>query len=324
MEQGLIHALLLDGQGGVKHLNASQVEQWNPNHGELWLHMDYSAYDSKEWLFHGSDIDVTVADVLLSSESRPRFNMIDGGVILAWRGINPKLEEIEDSEDLVALRLWKDEGRLISTRHRHFHAVAEVVALLEKGKGPHSLGELLVLLADKTTNAISEHIDELEDKMSELEELVIDEGNMSLRTNISGLRRQVIALRRYFAPQKEALARFSAERLIWLADDDRMELREVVDRITRGVEDLEALRERAAVAQEELQNKISEELNNRMYVLSIITAIFLPLGFLTGLFGVNIGGMPGVENPAAFREFALILTVLVVIQLVLFRWKKWF
>ena len=324
MEQGLIHALLLDGQGGVKSLTAEQVAHWTPAHGELWVHMDYATYDTKEWLFNESGVDVTVADILLSSESRPRFNVIDGGTLLAWRGINPKLEELEDSEDLVALRLWKDDGRLITTRHRHFHAVAEITAKFEKSKGPTSLGELLVLLADITVNEISNHIDELEDKMSELEELVIDEGNMSLRSNISSLRRQVIALRRYFSPQKDALSRFSAERLEWLEADDKMELREVVDRMTRGVEDLEALRERAAVAQEELQNKISEELNNRMYVLSIITAIFLPLGFLTGLFGVNIGGMPGVENPGAFREFAIILIVLVVIQLVLFRWKKWF
>ena len=103
-----------------------------------------------------------------------------------------------------------------------------------------------------------------------------------------------------------------------------MELREVVDRITRGLEDLEALKERAAVAQEELQNKISEELNNLMYALSVITTVFLPLGFLTGLLGVNIGGIPGTENPDAFRIFFISLFVLVVVQLIIFKWKKWF
>jgi zinc transporter len=59
-------------------------------------------------------------------------------------------------------------------------------------------------------------------------------------------------------------------------------------------------------------------------MLSIITAIFLPLGFLTAMFGINIGGMPGVENPNAFRYFAWMIVILVAIQLVIFKWKKWF
>ena len=64
-------------------------------------------------------------------------------------------------------------------------------------------------------------------------------------------------------------------------------------------------------------------MNNRMYVLSVITAIFLPLGFLTGLLGVNVGGIPGGQKPAAFIVFCLILIILVVLQIVYFRWKKW-
>ncbi len=324
MKLGMIHALVLDGNGGARSLSSSEVQSWAPEQGELWLHIDYAAADAKEWLFKDSAIDETVIDFLLNSESRPRFSMLNDGAMFAWRGINPKIEVLDDSDDLVALRLWKQGQRLVSTRHRHFHAVSEVCTLLAEGKGPKSISELLIKIVDKTVSLISSHVDELEDRMSELEEIVIDDGNQSLRSNISSIRRQIIALRRYFSPQKDALSRFVVERLDWLTDESRMELRETVDRMTRAVEGLEALKERASVAQEELQNKISEELNNRMYVLSVITAVFLPLGFLTGLFGINIGGMPGIEDPSAFKLFVIVLTVLVVIQLVLFRWKKWF
>jgi len=323
MEQGMIHALVLDGQGGAKFLNASQVANWTPEQGQLWLHLDYSAYDTKEWLFHESDLDISVAETLMSSESRPRFSLMEDGVLLAWRGVNKNADN-DGVDDLVALRLWKDEHRLITTRHRKFNAVNKIVAALNMGKGAKDLGELLVFLADTMVWEISELIDEIEETMGEMEERVLDEGNMSLRSTISSLRRQVISIRRYIAPQKEALIRFSTEKLDWIGSEERMELREVVDRITRGLEDLEALRERAAVAQEELQNKISEELNNRMYVLSVITAIFLPLGFLTGLFGVNLAGMPGSEYAGAFKVFFWILFILVIAQLAIFKWRKWF
>ena len=302
MQAGLIHALMLDGEGGAKALTSQQIDNWSPQHGELWLHLDYAAYTTKEWLFHDSGLEISVAETLMSAESRPRFTPMDNGVIFAWRGLNKKVAE--EGEELVALRLWKDDQRLITTLHRNFAALDSQVSALMKGNGAQCLGDLLVSLADGMVLEISNLIDELEEQMEELEEQVLDQSNMSLRSSISSLRRQVISIRRYIAPQKEALIRFSTERLEWLSSDARMELREVVDRITRGLEDLEALRERAAVAQEELQNKISEELNNRMYVLSVITAIFLPLGFLTGLLGVNVGAFQEWKTQRLLRCFS--------------------
>jgi zinc transporter len=55
-----------------------------------------------------------------------------------------------------------------------------------------------------------------------------------------------------------------------------------------------------------------------------VTTVFLPLGFLTGLLGVNIAGIPGSENHNAFWIFIAILVALVISQVILFRWKKWF
>lgn len=322
MSAGLIHGLLLDGQGGAKRLNWAEVKAWNPSKGELWVHLDYSVYEVKEWLFHDSNLDIAVAETLLSNESRPRFSVHDSGILMAWRGVN--LNPTADPEDMVAIRLWQESGRVISTLKRDLLAVNEVVLLLEKGRGPKTVGELLIEIADRMVWKIGDVVNGFDEDMSDLESKVIEEGRMALRLELSAIRRQVIYLRRYIGPQKEALMRFSIEKLDWLEQNDRILLREVVDRITRTLEELEMLRERAAVSQEELQNRISEELNNRMYVLSIITAIFLPLGFLTGLLGINVGGIPGAENPEAFRYFVIGLVVLIIGQLVLFKWRKWF
>jgi hypothetical protein len=65
-----------------------------------------------------------------------------------------------------------------------------------------------------------------------------------------------------------------------------LRIREVSDRLIRNIEDLDAVRGRAAVTQEELLSRLSEQMNSRMYVLSVVAAIFLPLGFLTGLLGI--------------------------------------
>ena len=64
-------------------------------------------------------------------------------------------------------------------------------------------------------------------------------------------------------------------------------------------------------------------MNARMYVLSVVAVVFLPLGFLTGLVGVNLGGIPGIENSQGFIIFIGVLMVVVIMQVLVFRWKKW-
>jgi len=102
-----------------------------------------------------------------------------------------------------------------------------------------------------------------------------------------------------------------------------MRLREIADRTTRFVEDLDSARERAAVTQEELMGRLSEQMDKRMYMLSLVAAVFLPLGFLTGLLGINVGGIPGAEFPWAFAIVTAGLITLVAIQVIVFRAKKW-
>jgi zinc transporter len=118
--------------------------------------------------------------------------------------------------------------------------------------------------------------------------------------------------------------RVGAEEVPWLGDNNRLRLKEATDRVVRCIEDLDSARDRAAITQEELVNRLSEQLNARIYVLSLVAAIFLPLGFLTGLLGINVGGIPGADNPSAFLVFLLFLTVIVVLQILIFKRKRWF
>ncbi len=101
-----------------------------------------------------------------------------------------------------------------------------------------------------------------------------------------------------------------------------MRLREISDRTTRYVEDLDSIRDRAAVTQEELNNRIAEQMNKTMYVLSLVAGIFLPLGLLTGLLGINVGGIPGTENKWAFTIFSILLLGIAAAQVWLFKRKN--
>jgi zinc transporter len=224
---------------------------------------------------------------------------------------------------MVALRMLFTEKRIITLRRRRLMALQDIQAEITAGKGPAGAGEFLVKVAERVADRMGDVIADIDDKIDELEEALVAGESHSLRPRLADLRRQCINLRRYIAPQRDMLARLLNDRIAWLDDTDRLHLRETAERTARFVEDIDAARERAAISQEELNNRISEQMNKAMYTLSIVAAIFLPLGLLTGLLGINVGGIPGTENNWAFTLVTAALVALAVGLLYWFRKIKW-
>ncbi|MFW1676592.1 zinc transporter ZntB [Pontibacter sp. JAM-7] len=320
--QGLVYGYKLDGQGGGTAISWSEIEQWQPDQGPIWLHFDYTDSNAQQWIREASGLDSLVADALLSEESRPRASQLDNNsLLLALRGVN--LSPGSNPEDMIGIRIWCDGKRIISTRKRRMLSAQDLVNALESGTGPCDVGDFITQLTYRLINRMQNTIQDTEDHVDEIEDRVLTGQGEALRSQVSGLRRQVIALRRYLAPQREAMMQLQTLRINWLTDQHRQSLREVTDHLIRYLEDLDSVRDRAAVSQEELGNQLSEQMNSRMYVLSLVAAVFLPLGFLTGMLGVNIGGIPGTESSAAFWWFSAVLLILVILQLWYFRRKGW-
>jgi zinc transporter len=307
-----------DGKGGAA---AVSLDEWKSSEETAWVPLDYSRPSHRDWLRQFSALDHLVVEALLAEDSRPRTTLIGNGLLIALRGVN--LNPGADPEDMVSVRIWIDDKRIVTTRRRELLSINDIISQLETGEGPGSTADFVTLLADRLVWRMTDTIEGMEDKAAELEESMLESGQASLRFDLASLRRQAITLRRYLSPQREALGRMVAEKVEWIDDAHRMRIREITDRLIRDMEDLDAVRERAAVSQEELLSRLSEQLNQRMYVLSIVAAVFLPLGFLTGLLGINVGGIPGADNAQAFWIFSGLLLIAVVIQLLVFRWKKW-
>ena len=320
-DSGLIASYILDGKGKGEKVGWEEIRNWEPQQGTLWVHLDYTSPDAQKWISQEANIDEIPGQALLESETRPRSTLYSDGLLLALRGVN--LLPLSDPEDMVAIRLWIEKNRIISTRKRKLLSIDDLRNALEKGHGPNNPGEFLVDLSDRLVGRMADVIDQIEDDVDNLQEQVLSMESHQLRPIIAGCRRQAIGLRRYLGPQREALAKLYNERVQWLADLDRMHLREISDRMMRYIEDLDSSRERATVAQEELMSRLSESMEKRMYVISIVSVVFLPLSFVTGLLGINVGGIPGTENKMAFLVVCLLLTGFAAIQFWFFKIKKW-
>lgn len=299
--QGLIHALELDNKGGASLLTSP----FKTSSAVQWIHLDFTEHDAINWLREESGVDSIIADALLSEESRPRYNEYEDGALIILRGVNMSPES--DPEDMVSIRLWIDKDRIISTRRRVLLSVQDTYRSLLAGKGPQNSGELITSLCDKLVDRVSSFVDRVDEQVTQLEEEAIENPSRDKRKIISDLKRQIIALRRYLLPQRETFIAISKSNNEIFNNRQRLITEEVTEHLMRKLDHLESINERINVILEQLASNSSEMLNERMYLLSLITALFLPLGFLTGLLGVNIAGMPGTESPSAFWYFVIIL-----------------
>lgn len=320
---GLVDALLLDGKGGARRLDWAGIAAWTRADGPLWIHLDYSAADATAWLRQDSGLDPVVLEALLDSDPRPRaLPQPDDRLLLIVRGINHN--KSSEPEDMISIRVWIEPDRILTVRHRHSRSLDSLTADAIAGKGPRDVGEVISQLVDRIVDNVVTRVDRLHDEIAESEDEILSEKRGAhLRAYLADHRRRAIGLRRFLGPQRDALSKLAAVKVPWLTDRYRAELTETTDRMMRAIEELDAARDRAAVTQEELSSRMGELTNQRLYILSIITAVFLPLGFVCSLLGVNVGGVPLQTETWAFWALVTMFAVGVAIQIYIFRKRGW-
>ncbi|MFY4808920.1 zinc transporter ZntB [Aliarcobacter butzleri] len=311
---------LLDKKGSATELKYEELNSVDTTDKILWVHFDYSTQEAKDWIRNQCNNSI-VADALLADETRPRTTLLGDSLLLALRGVN--LDPHSRPENMISIRLFISSNMIISTSRRTLLSVTEIIEELREGTGVKSTSEFLVELTYRMIDRMDDVIDQLQDRTDYLEENIIDMKNQEFRTEILNVRRETIILKRYLAPQKEALIKLSNEKISWIDEYKKVEIRETNDQLIRHIEELDTIRDKVILIQEELANSLSEEMNKKMYMLSIISAIFLPLTFLTGLLGINVGGIPGASNDKAFYIFTIILLLVIFSQYIIFKKKKW-
>lgn len=320
-QSALIFAKCLDEKGGA--VNHSALSEATQSSRPTWFHFDANHPDTLDIVGKTfTDIDEYSLQAIADEDARPRILPLDNGTLIILRGINHN--KGDDPEDMIAVRLWVTEKRLISLRYRKSMALMKVSETLDHGRGPKGIGDIITSISSLLFGHIETAISKIDDNMDDLEARVVEQPDKQLRKDIADIRKSAILLRRYIAPQKEVMSQLRHADITWLSTKNSRRIQESQDILLRSIEDLDAIRERSQVVKDELVNALSDKLNRNLYVISVVTAIFLPLGFLTGLFGINIGGMPGVDDDSAFAFFSTILAAIVGIQIVLFKYFKWF
>ncbi|HSF96211.1 MAG TPA: CorA family divalent cation transporter [Thermohalobaculum sp.] len=274
--------------------------------GWRWVHMRRSP-ETEAALLADPEVPDAVAWALLEQDTLPRAAQVDSGTLLILRGIN--LVPGADPEDMISLRLWITPGRIVSTEIRRLSQTDTMIAAFHDGKAPASPDAFVLALVESLRASAEPVLDQLEDRVSDMESLVaapVRRLGLAERRVLSALRQDAILLHRFIAPQALALDGLSRAAPGWLTGAGA--LREEAEAFRRIAADLDALRQRAQLVAEEISLAATERTNEIMLTLSVVSVIFLPLTFLTGLLGVNLAGIPFATDPFAFWAFCGLLT----------------
>ncbi|MEL7090847.1 MAG: zinc transporter ZntB [Pseudomonadota bacterium] len=289
-----------------------------PTEGYRWLHFDLSEEGLADRL--SELVPPIVVSALTARQTRPRCDRFEDGLILNLRGIN--LNPDGPKDQMVAARAWVTNRLVITVRLRKIFAIDDIRQQAEAGQAPASTLAFVTALTERLMQRARDTVFDLAERVDQMEEDIENDETL-LPPELAERRRMAIRLRRYMGPQRDALVALAAVEHLTFDDDLRQRMREQANIGKLAVEELDALIPRMTAVQDHHAAQSQMQQGNNSYVLSVVAAVFLPLGFVTGLFGVNVAGMPGIENPLAFAILCVGMVAMAVGTLWVMRRLRW-
>ena len=286
--------------------------------GFVWLHVEGAVAASRK------DLPVYVpalaANALLAHETRPRCDEVDDAALINLRGTGA--QDVAGSDGLVSIRVWVEGARVTSVSRHRLAAIAKVEAAMQAGRLADG-GDFVAALAQAISTELDPQVADLGDRLDDCEGMLGGGDIYALRRQIAAIRSQAIRLRRFVAPDRDALIEMAQLEFAWISKEDRMHLREAADRFARMAEELEAVRERAGLLHEQLTDLRAEKIDQRSLAIAVTAFIFLPLTFVTGLLGMNVQGIPFADHPQAFWGVVAFCAVMAAVVIGWFVWRQW-
>ncbi len=190
------------------------------------------------------------------------------------------------------------------------------------------LGDGPVPLFHRIVDTIVDHyrpeLDTLEDRLDELEEAVFVRPSPALAREILSQKHVVSTLRRVTAPQRDVMARLARREFVDISTEMSFRFRDVYDHLVRVADDTLIFHDRLSAILDAHLSNVSNRLNDVMRVLTVVATLFIPLSFLTGVYGMNVDlpRFPGGPGAQFWWLFGIAATVAAG-MLMWFRRKGW-
>lgn len=267
-------------------------------------------------------IEPLALEDLVNAPQRPKIEEYEKNLLLITR----MFRCIEGVVIAEQVGIVVGESYVVTFQERPGDVLNPVRARVRSGKGPMRISGpdyLAYALLDAVVDAYYPLVGNVSEELLRLEtELLSRQGEETLY-QLNELRKDLVALRRALAPQREALQSARRARPTFLSDDVLEFLRDPLDHCAQLLEAVDAEREAAANLQNMYLSLVGSRTNEVMQVLTILASIFIPLTFFAGLYGMNFDYMPELHVRWAYPALLGMMVLTASAMLAIFTRKGW-
>ena len=285
-----------------------------------WLHFNLADTRATNWIHSCTLIPEDARELLLDSDAHIRSENFDSGLALVIGDLYHDFKD--DPEDLGVLRLYLDNNRLMTGRGHPLKSVDRLRHELFEGMIIANSIDLFARLIYDIGDSIHNVIKQLNDRVDDAEDQILAGHLQNQGSKLGQMRRLLARLRRHLSANRQAMQLALPHISRW-SKHDTSELRQAVEHLDSTIQDLELVQERTRLLQEEIAGRMSEATNRNLYVLSIVTVTLLPINLITGIFGMNTGGLPwGQDDPSGFWWVIFFMIIAVIAALSILQKKR--
>lgn len=231
-----------------------------------------------------------------------------------------------DPRELEPLELHAFLGRgyLVTV---HEKPIPPLDAVWRRVLGDSALGRrgadfLYYMVIDAVVDTNFAHLDLLADALDEIEDAVLERPDRDDLAHIFALKRTLVTMRKTLSPQRDVLASLAKRGSAQVSDRNSLYFRDVYDHLVRIYESIDAARDLLGNALDVYLSMVGQRTNEIMKSLTLLSAIFLPLTFVTGFFGQNFAHMPFDSDPLMWTMVGACMA-LPLGMLYWFKSRKW-
>jgi magnesium transporter len=261
---------------------------------------------------------------IVHTGQRPKMEEFDDYLFVVLKMLVYDDKENEVLSEQVSLVLGKD--FVISFQESEgdvFNAVRERIRT-DKGRiRKMGCDYLAYRLIDAIVDQYFVVLEKFGEQIEFLQEAVLSAPSPEILEAIQETKREVIFLRRYVWPLREAISGLQRGESDLVSDNVQLYLRDVYDHTIQVIDSIETFRDMISGTMDVYLSSVSNKMNEVMKVLTIMATIFIPLTFIAGVYGMNFEYMPELKWRAGYFIVWIVMIILGILMLIGFKRKKW-
>jgi len=283
-------------------------------HDETWIEALGKTFEIHPLVLEG------VADV----HQRPKFQEFQKGNSVTLKAIAFDKENQKVTTEHITI--YFRPGFVATFQESNTDLFAAVRKRVKRASGrirQRGSDYLCYALIDEIVDNYYVVLEEVEDVIEDLEDRLLGSQDIRNKGEIHDLKKQLLVLRKSIAPLREAIGRFSKSESSFIAESTRVFVRDLYDHTIQVMDSVENYRDMLIGLQDLFLSEVSFKMNQVIQVLTIVSAIFIPLTFLAGLYGMNFENIPELHYKNGYFILLGVMGLIAIGLVIFFKRKRW-